>query len=281
MFLAPCLLATFALAPLSSTAPLLSPSAARDAQEAKPRDVTVGGDPKKRYLLHAPGAKVKPPKDGWKLLVVMPGGAGSADFAPFVGNIREHALGDEWLCVQLVAPVWSEEQAKVLVWPTEKNSWPKMAFSCEELFDAALADVEKEHALDPKHLFTLGWSSSGTLTYTLALREKSRVTGSFVAMSVYKPDDLPSMKNAKGRAFYLLHSPEDWISIEHAKKALADLEKHGAKVEFREYFGNHGWNGDVFGTLRAGFEFLERAAASAKQKPGAKSGARTTKRTRG
>src|SRR5258705_8941560 len=94
---------------------------AAPSDERPPEDVRIGGDEKKRYLLHSPAATKKEPASGWRVLVVLPGGGGGADFAPFVGNIRDNSLGDEWLIAELVAPVWDEEQAKNLVWPTEKH----------------------------------------------------------------------------------------------------------------------------------------------------------------
>jgi predicted esterase len=234
------------------------------AEEGKPAEVLIGGDAHKRYLLHAPGPGTKAPKDGWRLLVVMPGGDGTAEFAPFVGRIRENALSDDWLVAQLVAPVWAADQAEVNVWPTQRNPWPKMEFACEELFDAVVADVEREHELDPRYLFTLAWSSSGTLAYTLGLAEKSRVTGTFVAMSVYKPDLLPSLKPAKGRRFYILHSPEDRIPIAMAEQARDELDDHGARIGYATYAGGHGWQGDVYGMLRTGLSWLEREAKDTK-----------------
>src|SRR5262245_26173293 len=152
---------------------LASASAARQDDPPAPEDVKIGGDAHKRYLLHGAGKDAKAPADGWKLLVVMPGGDGSAEFAPFVGRIRESVLGKDWLVVQIVAPVWEEEQAKKNVWPTKLSPWPKMEFTCEELFAAVLEDVAKSRKLDPKYLLTLAWSSSGTLAYALGLQEKS------------------------------------------------------------------------------------------------------------
>lgn len=225
-----------------------------------PEVVMIGGDEQKRYLLHGGGKNDKSPADGWKVLVVMPGGEGNADFAPFVGRIRENALGKDWLVVQIVAPVWSAEQAKKNVWPTKLNPWPKMGFTCEELFAEVLADMSKGRKLDPKYLFTLAWSSSGTLAYTLALGEKSPVTGTFVAMSVFRPEWLPNLKAAKGRSFYILHSPEDFIAIRMAEDARDQLTKKGAKVEYTTYEGGHGWHGDVFGMIRKGIDALEKDA---------------------
>ena len=81
-------------------------------EPATPPVIAIDGDEHRRYLLHTPPEGTPAPKEGWKLLVVMPGGAGNADFAPFVGRIRANALDDGWLVAQIVAPVWSQEQAQ-------------------------------------------------------------------------------------------------------------------------------------------------------------------------
>lgn len=231
----------------------------------KPEEVRLDDDVHRRYLLHGPAADTSAPPKGWRLLVVLPGGSGNAEFAPFVGRIRQHALGDDWLVAQIVAPVWDEKQAKVNVWPTKLNPWPGMEFSCEALFADVVEDLAEKRKLDPRFLLTLSWSSSGSLAYTLALDKDSGVTGSFVAMSVYKPDLLPPLKAADGQRFYLLHSPEDEICpMRLAEQARDELDRAGALVEFATYAGGHGWHGDVFGTIRTGVQWLEDKAEKAK-----------------
>jgi poly(3-hydroxybutyrate) depolymerase len=248
---------------LVAFASLLPLRAAHAQDELKPEDVLVGGDAHQRYLLHGPAADAKPPRDGWRLLVVMPGGNGSAEFAPFVGRIRENALDGDWLIAQVVAPKWSEDQT--IVWPTQRNPTPGMEFGCEELFAAVVKDVAAKRELDPRYLFTLSWSSSGMLAYGLALDPERGVTGSFVAMSVYKPDELPSLKKAKGERFYILHSPDDKVCPPRmAEQARDELDEAGAIVEYATYAGGHGWQGDVYGNLRTGLAWLEKQAEKAK-----------------
>jgi predicted peptidase len=246
-----------------------APTLQDEAAGPKPEDILIGGDANQRYLLHAPEKDVKEPAAGWRLLVVMPGGDGSAEFAPFVGRIRENALGKDWLIAQIVAPKWDDKQGETNVWPTEKNSYPKMKFPTEKLFDAVLDDLGKKRKLDPKFVYTLSWSSSGMAAYTLALEPKSRVTGSFVAMSVYRPDELPPRKNAAGRNFYILHSPQDQICpLKLAEQARDELKKNGANVEFTTYEGGHGWHGDVFAVIKKGIDWLaESKGKPSKDKP--------------
>ena len=239
----------------------VSTPAVRD-DERKPEEVVLAGDAHQKYLLHAPG-KAKDPPGGWRVLLVMPGGDGSAEFAPFVGRIRENALGKEWLVAQIVAPVWDRKQADTNVWPTKLNPWPKMKFPCEELVGSVLDDLGQKRKLDPRHVVTLAWSSSGTLAYTLGVSKDTRVTGTFVAMSVFKPEILPQLELAKGRSFYVLHSPQDFIPIAMAEKARDELKKNGAQVELATYEGGHGWHGDVYGEIRKGVAWLEERAPKA------------------
>jgi predicted peptidase len=234
----------------------------------QPEEVVVGGDEKMRYLLHVPDKDAQEPADGWRVLVVMPGGDGSADFAPFVGRVRQNALGKEWVLVQLVAPKWDDKQGEKTVWPTEKRPYPGMKFTTEKFLDSVLDDLGKKRKIDPKFVYTLTWSSSGPAAYTLALETKTRITGSFVAMSVFQKDELPPLKNGAGRRFYLLHSPQDQVCpIKLAERARDELTKAGADVEYETYEGGHGWHGDVYGEIKAGVEWL---ASGAKPKKDAK-----------
>lgn len=251
------------LAAIACLAANAEPAAAQDPPA--PQEVQLDGDARKRYLLHGLADDAKAPPKGWRLLVVMPGGTGSADFAPFVGRIRQNALSDDWLVAQIVAPVWDEEQARKNVWPTKLNPWPSMKFRCEELFDEVVADLREKLELDELFLFTFTWSSSGTLAYTLALEPEHGVTGSFVAMSVFRPEWLPSLKTAKDQRFYILHSPEDErCAFELAEKARDELSEADALVEFATFAGGHAWTGDVYGMQRRGLSWLESQAEKAK-----------------
>jgi predicted esterase len=232
------------------------------SDDPKPEDVRIGNDPKKRYLLHAPPKESKEASSGWRVLIVMPGGDGSAEFAPFVGNIRAKALGEGWVVAQIVAPMWDDEQVQSNVWPTEKNPYKTMKLSTEKLFDAVLEDLGKRKRIDPKSIFTLSWSSSGPAAYALSLQPKTKIAGSFIAMSEFKPDLLPPLKNAAGRSYYLYHSQQDTIvPIRVAETARDELIKNGASVEFVEYSGGNGWHGEVFDDIRRGVAWLQEKTA--------------------
>jgi predicted esterase len=231
----------------------------RAEDEVASERLKAGGDEKKEYLLIGATKDRKVPKDGFGLVVIMPGGDGSAEFHPFVKRIFAHALPDGYLAVQPIAVKWTDDQE--VVWPTAGLKVEKMKFTTEEFISAVIADIGKKHKLDPARTFTLSWSSSGPAAYAISLQEKPVVAGSFVAMSVFKPDLLPDLKAAQGHAYYLYHSLADEVCpFEMARDAEKALGDAGAKVTLAEYGGGHGWRGDVFGDIRTGIEWLEKNA---------------------
>ncbi len=230
---------------------------ADDVADIAARDLRAGNDRDKRYLLIGPRREGTAPAEGFRLLIVMPGGKGGPDFHPFVKRIYKNALPEAYLVAQIVAPQWSPEQAKQLVWPTKTNTWPGSKFSTEELVSAVITDIEQRHKLDPRYIFTLSWSSSGPAAYAISLRPNTRVRGSFIAMSVFKPAQLPRLSNARGHLYYILHSPQDFIPLRMAQEARDRLRRNKAVVELATYDGGHGWHGDVFGHINRGVRWLE------------------------
>lgn len=227
-----------------------------DVKDVPSEEMKADNDGRKRYFLI--GAK-KDPTEPYKLLVVLPGGDGGADFNPFVRRIWKNALPAGYLVAQIVAPKWSEDQFSQLVWPTAKRKWATMKFSTEELVDAVIKDVKAKHKIDESKVFTLSWSSGGPAAYAISLTSR-QVKGSYIAMSIYRPAELPPLVSAMGHAYYLLHSPEDFISIDMPKQAVKDLSERGAKVTLTTYAGGHGWTNDPFGNIRKGIEWLEKNA---------------------
>ena len=231
---------------------------------------TALDDAKKQYfLIGKEGAKQ--PRGGFKLLLVLPGGDGAAGFNAFVKRIFIHSLDESYLVAQLVAPVWDEKQAKSNVWPTKKNPYTGMEFTTEEFMQTVIEDVEASRKIDVQHIFALAWSSSGSAVYSYSMQPKHRTTGSYVAMSVFKPDYLSSLKKAKGHAYFILHSPEDFIPIKMAEAAEKKLGKARAKVKLVTYEGGHGWHGDMYGNLRKGLRFLEKEHGKPASRKGKKS----------
>lgn len=241
-----------------------SPLRAQDADIADipSEDLRAGRDPNMRYFLigpapgtAAPGDAAAPPK-GLGLVVILPGGPGSADFLPFVKRICKNALPPGFVAAQPVSVMWTPQQQ--IIWPTEKIRAAGMKFSTEKFVASVIADAASRRKIDPARIYTLSWSSSGPAAYALSLSTK-KIRGSFVAMSVFKPNELPPLPNAKGHAYYLYHSPDDkTCPYPMAEQAAAALKKAGAAATLVQYPGGHGWLGNTFPDLRAGFDWLEQ-----------------------
>ena len=228
-----------------------------DVADVPSHDVKIGGDDHQRYFLLGPKQDARKPDKGHSLVVILPGGDGSADFAPFVKRIYKHAIGDDYLAAQPVAVKWNDEQG--IIWPTAKDRIEGMKFSTEKFVAAVIADVGKKHKLNAERVFTLTWSSSGPAAYAISLDEKSAVTGSLIAMSVFHCDRIGPLDRAKKHGYYLYHSREDRVCpYRFAEQAPIALTKAGGKVELATYDGGHGWTGNVFGDIRRGIEWLEK-----------------------
>ncbi len=244
------------------------PSAARDTPAVDIADVpaeerNAGKDPRKRYFLIGPTADSTAPAEGYRLLILLPGGAGGADFQPFARRIAKNGLPPGYLVAQLVAVAWTPDQFNQVVWPTARDELPRVGFLTEEFVDAVIADIVGTRKVDRRFIFALGWSSGGPAVYATSLRAGTHLTGSFVAMSVFKPAEYPSLKKARGHSYYILHSPQDFIPISMAETARDELRRMGAKAELRTYDGGHGWRGDVYGEIRRGVAWLEANHAAA------------------
>ena len=229
-----------------------------DVADVPSQDVRAG-DEHKRYFLIGPAKDKQAPAAGRGLVVILPGGDGSAGFQPFVKRIFKYALPDGYLAAQPVAVKRSADQE--IVWPTAgvKHLVKDARFTTEEFIAAVVEDVAKKHSLDRKRVFVLGWSSSGPAVYSALLQEKPPAAGAFVAMSVFKPDTLPPLARAKGRPFYLYHSPDDRVCpFWMAKRAERELTTAGAAVTLAEYDGGHGWRGGLYDSIRTGVEWLEK-----------------------
>ncbi len=207
------------------------------------------------YLFIPPKGKTQ--AAGAALLVVLPGGDGSADFHPFINRIHENSLGDDFALAQPIAKKWDPRQA--IVWPTEENKVAKQGYSTELLIEKTIESVQKTTKLNQDRIYVLAWSSGGPAAYSALLKKDSPLRGGLIAMSVFKPDYLPRLENGKGKKFYLLHSPDDKICpYWMAKKGNESLTKAGAYSQLVEYNGGHGWRGNVFGNIQTGIQWLEK-----------------------
>lgn len=224
------------------------------------RKGTRKGAPERSFFLIGPERSDNTPEKGYGLVLVLPGGPGTRDFHPFVKRIYKNALGEDWMAAQLIAPAWA--RSKEIVWPTRANA-PK-GLETELFVEDVVTHVARRRKLDPSRVLLLTWSSGGPAAYAISLAKRKSVTGFFVAMSVFKPNELPPLREARGEAYYLLHSPEDPVCpYRMAEDAKERLSKAGARVALRTYSGGHGWKGDVYGSLREGFSWLKKHRAPA------------------
>jgi len=236
-----------------------------DIKDVPAQDLKIGTDANKRYFLIGPAKDAKAPAKGFGLIVIMPGGSGSADFHPFVKRIYKNAVPEGYVVAQPVAVKWNDKQE--VVWPTakDKDKIEGLKFTTEEFVGAVIDEVAAKFKLNPAKVFTLSWSSSGPAAYPISLTN-SKVRGSFIAMSVFRPDWFPPLESAKGHAYYLYHSESDDVCpYKMAEQAETDLTKAGAKVRLRDYAGGHGWHGPMYDDIREGIEWLEKKATAPKK----------------
>jgi predicted esterase len=217
-------------------------------------DLRVKNDETMRYFLMGPKTKPAPP-DGYRLLLVLPGGDGGEDFRPFIESVAQESLSNQYIVAQLVAPKWAGSAN--IVWPKEKDLAQGAPVATEEFIDAVVADIANMHKLDPRHIYALGWSSSGPPVYAAAMRAKTPLSGAFVAMSVFKANECPPASGARGRPFYILHSSQDFIKMQFPEAARKTLTAAGARVKLQTYQGGHGWHGDPHKMIRTGVTWLE------------------------
>jgi predicted esterase len=224
-------------------------------------DLRIADDEKKRYFLIGNVESPSPRTVGRRVLVVMPGGDGSAAFSPFIRRIYQRTLNDEWVIAQIVAPKWGRGQT--VVWPKQSQPFPAARFSTEQLIDDVIDDVATRCLIDHSEVYVLAWSSSGPLAYAIALRDKPRIAGAFIAMSVFNEREYSKPNAPPAVGFYLLQSPEDKVTpFKHAEAARDFLASVGAKVELTQYAGGHGWHGKPFEMLSEGVNWLVTSTKS-------------------
>jgi hypothetical protein len=77
-------------------------AAQEDVADIPSQDLHAGKDKNKHYFLIGLPKDGKEPKKGYGLVVVLPGGSGSADFHPFIKRIYKHAIPEGYLLAQKV-----------------------------------------------------------------------------------------------------------------------------------------------------------------------------------
>ncbi|MCZ6837514.1 MAG: hypothetical protein O7G85_17190, partial [Planctomycetota bacterium] len=217
---------------------------------------TIDSDPLKKWILHPP-LDVSLPEAGAGLLVVLPGGDGSIDFAPFVQDTIRSAAGPDFVILQMIAPPITPMFKNAMVWPLAHLPDARIPFTMEPVILAAVNVARIEHRIDPNRIWVMGWSSGGPAAYELVLMPDSPFSGALVAMSIFMPNLLSPLNGAKDKSFYVLHSPQDFIAMRFPEAASSQLHEAGARTTLVEYEGGHGWHGDVATKIRAAITWLE------------------------
>jgi len=253
-----CLLILFGSINCTASGPAKQPDVqeVNDVNDVPCKSLFASGDKNKHYFLIGAYEKEEVPADGFALLVVIPGGGWGIDYSPFSKQIYKYSLNKRYIVAQLVAVKWTPVQ--VIVWPTNTVKVDKQKFSTEEFVEAVVKDVKAKYKLDQKYIFTLSWSSSGPAAYEISMQKEKSVTGSYIAMSIFRPERYEPLDRAAGHCYFIDHSPQDEIvpyaMAENANKLLSE---HGAQTSMISYNGGHGWYGDVFGRINLGIRQLE------------------------
>jgi hypothetical protein len=228
-----------------------------DLADVPNEDRRVEGNEQQRYFLIGAASDAKPPEQGYALLLVLPGGDGSAEFNPFIRRIWKHALPEGFLVAQLVAqPVLNRNQ---VVWPTAKDRQANAG-----LHDRVVHRCRRGRREEPVHDRRQTHLRAGVVLGRPGgiRRGAARADADHRIVRrnvVFHPANYPPLKNAKDRRFYLLQSPADQVTkYIFATNAKRQLSAAGAKVELKDYAGGHGWHGDIFGNIREGIGWLDR-----------------------
>ena len=248
-----------AFAVLLSTGSRVAAAESADLAHVETTKITLGqGEAERSYYLITGKPPAGTPEGGFGLAIVLPGGSGKGgSFLSFTQRIKSTVLDATWLVAVGVAKQWTPQQR--IVWPTKTNPVTDMAISTEGYVDAVFKDVSRRHKIDKRRVVLMGWSSSGTACYTISLSKRDYIAGYFILMSVFDPDWLPSLMNARGQSYYILHGRQDRrCPARMARLARRVLAGKGARVEYVERPGGHGFQAfaPVFPMLRRGFDWL-------------------------
>ncbi len=218
--------------------------AADISSEVSVQQRMVGTNTNQEYFLieHKSGAADR----ARGLILILPGGTGSADFLPFCANVLAvYGFPEDFVAAQLIAPQWSTKKNRV-VWPSKIFPDRRSKFSSEQFLAAVIKDVCSSRNIDGRFIFTLGWSSSGHVLYSASISDPN-VRGSIIVMSRFLRKRLGNLDQAAGKNYFLYHSPEDRVCpFSEAQLAERILKEHGANVKLVSYRGGHGYVPNIF-----------------------------------
>src|SRR4051812_27255960 len=192
---------------------LLALGICSQAQEISPQISVqtrmVGTNALEKYFLieHRSETNANTPRG---LILMLPGGPGGADFLPFCANVLTlYGIPKDFVAAELVAPQWSKDDTRI-VWPSKTFPDAKAKFTTEDFVAEVREDVCRLRKIDERYIFTLGWSSSGHVLYSVSVSDP-KVRGSIIAMSRFLTNRFGPMEQRRGKNYFLYHSPDDRI----------------------------------------------------------------------
>ena len=220
-----------------------------------------------RYFLLGPRAAVEPPSDGYKLVVVMPGGNGGVAFQPLVRRLLYYAMTDEFIVAEPVA----FSQGVAIIWPTrfhDREIGQTPPVFTEDFVESVIQDVGRRHHVDRRFVFTLAWNSSVPAAYAIALQSSTAVTGSYISMIVFPTEWPGSLAEAKGRPFLLAHALQDGHGrFTWSEQAMQQLTGAGAIVKSTDRDSTNARHGLDYDQVSEGLKWLVSQARIAPTKP--------------
>lgn len=233
-------------------------------REVEPKSITatshvINSDNRKTYVQFGPKPGAEKPDGGWKVLLILAGRRGTESETNHCKYICEHAVPDDYIAIQLIAPVWSDDPNRV-IWPTKKLNPQNAKFTTEDFVVEAVNDLKSRLDINENRVFALGWDTGGPAVFANSVFEANPIKGHIIASSLFKPDQWTNPPNAKKQAYYILHAKKNWIDIEtHGQHAVATLSKLGAKTKlFTD--PSHGWGGQENKNITSALNWLETNA---------------------
>ena len=227
--------------------------------QIRAQEKQVGTNAQQKYfLIERKALEAKGKTNG--LVVILPGGPGGKEFLPFCANVLTlYGIPEDFVVAELIAPEWSADENRI-VWPGRVLRDNRAKFTSEGFLKAVIEDVSANRKIDPRFVFTLGWSSSGHVLYSASVSNE-KVTGSIIAMSRFFPAVLPEIEKVRGKNYFLYHSPDDQICpYFEARLAEKTLKEHGANTKLVSYPGGHGWVPNTYycDRIKEGIEWLQK-----------------------
>ena len=173
------------------------------------------------------------------LLVVLANGDGNgANALPFWSEMCVGALRSRYMIALPVAPRWNADQTIAWITADNKKLVKEAKFTTESLVADVVKDVSGAYPFDTARVFLHGAAESGAAVYTASLEPNTPFKGFYVLASAFKSTQLPPLKQAKGRRYFIQNSKDNKTTpFVMAAAAQKLLQEQGATVKLDEYAG--------------------------------------------